>query len=110
MQYLRALPWEWRYTWSVSGPRLNGQPICRSAHRSTSEYQNSRPNLLTVLGGMMSYRQSVHWIKSLVVLAIGAFILCVTQKTGAGADTVRVAYSSPTATQGILWVADVGGL
>src|SRR5215510_5417071 len=59
---------------------------------------------------MMSYRKSVHWIKPLVFLTIGALILCVTQKTGAGADTVRVAYSSPTATQGILWVADVGGL
>ena len=45
-----------------------------------------------------------------MVLAIGALIVCVTHKIGAGADTVRVAYSSPTATQGILWVADVGGL
>src|SRR5215813_3381919 len=59
---------------------------------------------------MMSYRKSVHWIKPLVFLTIGALILCVTQKTGAGADTVRVAYSSPTATQGLLWVAGVGGL
>ena len=58
----------------------------------------------------MSYRQSVHWNKPLVVLAISALLLCISQKTGAGADTVRVAYSSPTATQGILWVADVGGL
>ena len=58
----------------------------------------------------MSYRQSVHWIKPLVVLAISALILCISQKPGAGADNVRVAYSSPTATQGILWVADVGGL
>jgi NitT/TauT family transport system substrate-binding protein len=59
---------------------------------------------------MMSYRQSVHWIKPLVVLTISALILCITQKPGASADNVRVAYSSPTATQGILWVADVGGL
>ena len=58
----------------------------------------------------MSYRQSVHWIKPLVFLTISALILCISQKPGAGADNVRVAYSSPTATQGILWVADVGGL
>jgi NitT/TauT family transport system substrate-binding protein len=58
---------------------------------------------------MMSYRQSVHWIKPLVVLAISALILCTSQKPGAGADNVRVAYSSPSATQGVLWVADVGG-
>ena len=58
----------------------------------------------------MSYRQSVHWIKPLVILAISALILCTSQKPGAGADNVRVAYSSPSATQGVLWVADVAGL
>jgi NitT/TauT family transport system substrate-binding protein len=59
---------------------------------------------------MMSYRQSVHWTKPLVVLAISALILCISQKPGAAADNVRVAYSSPSVTQGILWVADVSGL
>ena len=58
----------------------------------------------------MSDRDFVHWMKLLVVLAISALILCMAQKTASGADSVRVAYSSPSATQGILWVADVGGL
>ena len=57
----------------------------------------------------MSYRQSDHWIKPLVVLVISAF-MCISPKPGVSADNVRVAYSSPSATQGILWVADVGGL
>ena len=59
---------------------------------------------------MMSYRQPDHWSKPLVVLVISAFIMCISPKPGASADNVRVAYSSPSATQGILWVADVGGL
>src|SRR5262245_24193833 len=59
---------------------------------------------------MMSYRQSVDWIKPPVVLTISVLILCISQKPGAGADNVRVAYSSPSVTQGVLWVADVGGL
>lgn len=58
----------------------------------------------------MSYRQLIHWIKPPVVLAISALILCISQKSGAGAESVRVAYTSPSATQGVLWVADVGGL
>ena len=58
----------------------------------------------------MSYRRSLHCIKPLLVLAISSLILCITQKPGEGADNVRVAYSSPSATQGVLWVADVGGL
>jgi ABC-type nitrate/sulfonate/bicarbonate transport system substrate-binding protein len=45
-----------------------------------------------------------------VVLAISGLILCITQKSGEGADNVRVAYTSPSETQGLLWVADVGGL
>jgi hypothetical protein len=34
----------------------------------------------------MSYRQSVHWIKPLVVLAIRSLTLCISQKPGAGAE------------------------
>src|SRR5215467_6928548 len=59
---------------------------------------------------MMSYRQTVHRIKPLAVLTISVLILCSSQRPGARADNVRVAYSSPSATQGLLWVADVGGL
>lgn len=58
----------------------------------------------------MSYRQSGRLMKPLVILAIGAFILGISRKPGAGADNVRVAYTSPSATQGVLWVADVAGL
>ena len=58
----------------------------------------------------MPYHRSHHRIKSWMVLAIGALIVCITQKTGESADNVRVAYSSPSATQGVLWVADGGGL
>jgi NitT/TauT family transport system substrate-binding protein len=58
----------------------------------------------------MSYSQSVHWTRRLVVLAISVLILSITQKPGESADNVRVAYSSPSATQGVLWVADVAGL
>src|SRR5262245_33854640 len=59
---------------------------------------------------MMSYSQSVPRIKPLVVLTISVLILCIFQKPAAGIDNVRVAYSSPSVTQGVLWVADVGGL
>src|SRR5215470_12439025 len=59
---------------------------------------------------MMSHSQSPQWIKPLVVLTISVFTLCISQKPAAGIDNVRVAYSSPSATQGVLWVADVGGL
>jgi hypothetical protein len=58
----------------------------------------------------MSYHRSLHLIKPLVVLAVSALILCSTHKRGESADNVRVAYSSPSATQGVLWVADAGGL
>ena len=58
----------------------------------------------------MSYHRSVHWIKSWKVLVLGALIVCIIQKPGESADNVRVAYSSPSATQGVLWVADVAGL
>ena len=58
----------------------------------------------------MSHHRSLRWMKPLVVLAAGALILCITQKPAESADNVRVAYSSPSATQGVLWVADVGGL
>ncbi|HUK39956.1 MAG TPA: hypothetical protein VLX11_02895, partial [Candidatus Acidoferrales bacterium] len=58
----------------------------------------------------MSYHRSLHWIKPLIFLAAGALVLCINQKRSESADNVRVAYSSPSATQGVLWVADVGGL
>lgn len=42
---------------------------------------------------------------------MGAIIsLCLTQKQAAAADKIRVAYSAVAPTQGVLWVAEVGGL
>jgi ABC-type nitrate/sulfonate/bicarbonate transport system substrate-binding protein len=38
------------------------------------------------------------------------FLLCFVQKQGIAADKIRVAYSAISPTQGVLWVADVGGL
>jgi NitT/TauT family transport system substrate-binding protein len=58
----------------------------------------------------MLHRQSLDWMKRWLVLVISLLLLWMTPKTAVGADNVRVAYSSPSATQGILWVADVGGL
>jgi NitT/TauT family transport system substrate-binding protein len=40
----------------------------------------------------------------------GVFFLCPQQTYGAAADKIRVAFSAVAPTQGVLWVADVGGL
>jgi ABC-type nitrate/sulfonate/bicarbonate transport system substrate-binding protein len=52
-----------------------------------------------------SLRQTKFWF-----FLGGVFLLCPQQTYGAGADKIRVAFSAISPTQGVLWVADVGGL
>jgi NitT/TauT family transport system substrate-binding protein len=40
----------------------------------------------------------------------GVFLLCLFSRHGLAADKVRVAFSAVAPTQGVLWVADMGGL
>ena len=39
-----------------------------------------------------------------------ATLICLLDGTGAAADKIRVAYSAVAPTQGVLWVAEMGGL
>jgi len=57
----------------------------------------------------MSCGKSRYQIKLLIV-CISTVILCVFSTAAAGADKIRVAFSAVAPTQGVLWVADVGGL
>ncbi len=43
-------------------------------------------------------------------LLSGALLLCLVQTSALSADKTRVAFSAVSPTQGVLWVADVGGL
>jgi ABC-type nitrate/sulfonate/bicarbonate transport system substrate-binding protein len=59
---------------------------------------------------VISRRKSRQRIKPFLSLGACAFLLWVFEKSSAAADKVRVVYSTTTPTQGVLWVADVGGL
>lgn len=61
-------------------------------------------------GAMMTCHRSLCCIKNLLVLGSSALLVMVSRMPGAGADKVRVAFSAVAPTQGVLWVADVGGL
>jgi len=58
---------------------------------------------------MDNYR-SLRWITFWLFIASGFFSPCRAHGASVAADRVRAAYSSPSPTQGVLWVADVGGL
>ena len=44
------------------------------------------------------------------IVCITTVLLCVFSNTATAADKIRVAFSAVAPTQGVLWVADVGGL
>jgi NitT/TauT family transport system substrate-binding protein len=54
--------------------------------------------------------KAIYRIKPLLIIVIGTLFLCVCHEPGSGADKIRVAFSAVSPTQGVLWVADVGGL
>jgi len=54
--------------------------------------------------------KAIYRIKPLLIVVIGTVFLCVCHEPAAGADKIRVAFSAVAPTQGVLWVADVGGL
>jgi NitT/TauT family transport system substrate-binding protein len=61
-------------------------------------------------GAMMSCHRSLCCIKNFLVLGSSALLVIVLHMPSGGADKVRVAFSAVAPTQGVLWVADVGGL
>ena len=58
----------------------------------------------------MPYGKAIYRIKPLLIVVIGTVFLCVCHEPDAAADKIRVAFSAVAPTQGVLWVADVGGL
>jgi NitT/TauT family transport system substrate-binding protein len=58
----------------------------------------------------VSWGKSLYQTKRLLIFGFSSGLLCVFYNPVAGADRVRVAFSSVTPTQGVLWVADVAGL
>ena len=54
--------------------------------------------------------KAIYRIKPFLIIVIGTLFLCVCHEPGSGADKIRVAFSAVSPTQGVLWVADVGGL
>src|SRR5262245_20322351 len=54
--------------------------------------------------------KTTNRIKSLLIVVIGTVFSSVWDQPAAGAEKVRVAFSAVSPTQGVLWVADVGGL
>ena len=54
--------------------------------------------------------KSLFRIKALLVILIGALMLCTVPIDATPADKIRVAFSAVSPSQGVLWVADVGGL
>ncbi len=58
----------------------------------------------------MRYGKSLDGVKVLPIVVICIFQLSVLVNPAAAADKVRVAFSAVAPTQGVLWVADVGGL
>jgi len=58
----------------------------------------------------VSWCKSLYKTSPLLIFSISSALLCVFHNPVADADKVRVAFSSVTPTQGVLWVADVAGL
>jgi NitT/TauT family transport system substrate-binding protein len=58
----------------------------------------------------MSYGKLTSWLKPSLLLAASFVLICSFPKNSGAADKVRVAFSALAPTQGVLWVADVGGL
>jgi NitT/TauT family transport system substrate-binding protein len=58
----------------------------------------------------MRYEQLIYRAKRLSFVVANLWLLSVSINTAAGADKVRVAFSAVAPTQGVLWVAEVGGL
>ena len=58
----------------------------------------------------MRHRQSIFKTKTLQIVVISSLLLWFSVGSATGADKVRVAFSALAPTQGVLWVADVGGL
>ena len=54
--------------------------------------------------------KATNHIQSLLIVVIGTVFLSVWYEPVAGADRIRVAFSAVSPTQGVLWVADLGGL
>ena len=54
--------------------------------------------------------KATNRIRSLLIVVIGTVFLSVWYQPVAAAEKVRVAFSAVSPTQGVLWVADVGGL
>src|SRR3954467_10052637 len=59
---------------------------------------------------MMFCRRSVYRIKKLPVLGLSVLLVIVLARQSFAADRVRVAFSAVSPSQGVLWVAEVGGL
>lgn len=55
-------------------------------------------------------RKPHHRMRPSLILTITGVLVIISAKLGAPADKVRVAFSAVAPTQGVLWVADVGGL
>jgi ABC-type nitrate/sulfonate/bicarbonate transport system substrate-binding protein len=49
-------------------------------------------------------------LPKLALFLVGVFLLALLQTHGLAADKIRVAFSAISPTQGVLWVADMGGL
>jgi NitT/TauT family transport system substrate-binding protein len=58
----------------------------------------------------MRYEPSIYRTRGLSIIVINLLLLSVLLNPTAGADKVRVAFSAVAPTQGVLWVADLGGL
>ena len=58
----------------------------------------------------MCYQRFLCRVKKLLVLGFSVLLAIVLALPGFAADKVRVAFSAVSPTQGVLWVADVGGL
>jgi NitT/TauT family transport system substrate-binding protein len=58
----------------------------------------------------MAHRKSHCSTKKILLAACCALGLSLAERSSPAVDKVRVAYTSPSPSQGVLWVADVGGL
>ena len=58
---------------------------------------------------MKNFR-SLVWTKLCFSIATGFICATIAHGASAAPDKVRAAYSSPSPTQGVLWVAQMGGL
>lgn len=57
----------------------------------------------------MKLMRPPYQLEFLFILA-GLFLVCLAQRNATAADKIHVAYSAIAPTQGVLWVAEVGGL